>query len=344
MQVIQEFGEKEGFQYIARRVNAAIHEKQNLNVEHLFAFIDLIVASHNLYHRAFISETISKFVEGAMEYMSAIPEEQLKNVKREKLDLALNQMDSLMRRVFTAKTRGERSIKLKVGVAISLLRSEQLERRIQAIRLIAETCKSAKASQVFVYQSQLPTANDNAVLSSLLQVPLVINEIFGKRSHIQLIQRSTEILKFFLQNSDIKSEDFNVIWKCCENDEQSKVEIFKVISDSTSLLPSELIGFVIEKYTGKEVVIFKDNDAELVCEFGGRLAKPTITVMKDILKVMWNVITGGFPGISNETVAKTLERFCDAITTPSRVPEQYMREYFEQAYKMLESVLLIIFI
>lgn len=275
-----------------------------------------------------------------MEYMSSIPEEELKNVKREKLDNALNQMELLMKRIYTAKTRREISTKLRVGVAVSLLKSELLERRIQAMRLIAETCKSAKATQTVYIYSAVPTNNDSAVLSSLLQVPLVINEIFGKRSHIQLIQRSTEILKFFLLNSEIKREDFNVIWLCCEQDEQSKVEIFKVITESSNLLPSELIGFILEKYKNAKATSIKDNDAELVCSLGGYFTKPNVNVMKDILCIMWDIVKGTYPGISHDTVTKTLEKFCDAITTQSRVPEEIMRSYFSEAFKLLDSVII----
>ena len=272
-----------------------------------------------------------------MEYMFSIPEEELKNIKREKLDTALYQMEILMRRVYTAKTRRERLIKLKIGVAVSLLRSELLERRIQAIRLIADTCKSAKSSQSVSFYSSLPT-NDSAVLSSLLQVPLVINEIFGKRSHIQLIQRSTEILKFFLLNSEIKRDDFNVIWLCCEQDEQSKVEIFKVISESSNLLPNELLSWILEKYKNGKAANIKDNDAELVCSLGGYFTKPNTTVMKDILSVMWDIVNGTFPSIPQDTVSKTLEKFCDIITSPSRIPEEVMRSYFAESFKLLDSV------
>ena len=327
------FGNDNGFKKIVERVM-----KGPINVNLLFGYLDIMSGPSNLYHRKFVIEYIAPFVEGVIKYMSAIPDEQLRNVSREKLDLALNQMDLLMRRVYTAKTKGEQSIRLKVGIALSLFMSEQLERRIQAIRLIAETCKSAKEAQLASHDSTLPTANDNIVLGKLLQVPQVIEEIFGKRSHIQLIQRSTEILKFFLLNSNITKNDFGVIWECCEHDEQSKIEIYKVLTESSALLSSELIGFITEKFAGVKKNTFKDQDVSLICGLVGKNSRPTFSLLKEIVEILWLILKEDNPSLSNEVYSNAHERFCDIITTPNIFPAENMRNYFSQAYDMLEKV------
>ena len=194
LDLMSEFGKERGFHTILEKV---ADKNMKINVELLFAYIELLAAPHNLYHRRFVSETIAPFVESVFKYMGNIPDEELRNIKRERLEFALNQMELLMRRVYTAKTKGEQEIRLRVFIALSLLRSDLLERRIQAIRILSETCKSAKASQMATFQASLPSLNDAAILSGILQVPQVIGEIFGKKSHIQLIQRSIEILRFF---------------------------------------------------------------------------------------------------------------------------------------------------
>eukprot|EP01022_Parablepharisma_sp_SALTPOND_P004330 TRINITY_DN120104_c0_g1_i1.p1 TRINITY_DN120104_c0_g1~~TRINITY_DN120104_c0_g1_i1.p1 ORF type:complete len:1287 (+),score=154.13 TRINITY_DN120104_c0_g1_i1:6286-10146(+) len=331
LDLMNNFGKSGGFDKIVSLAQTTT------SVELLFAYLDLMSAPNKLYHRCYVKDKIMSFVEAVMEYMSHIPEEQLRCVTKEKLDVALMRTEDLMRRVYTAKTKGEMLIQLRMGVSISLLRAEQLERRIQAIRIIAETCKSAKSSQEAFFQTNLPTANDSMVLSSLLQVPQLIEEIFGKRSHIQLIQRSTDILKFVLLYSKITQEDFNVIWECCKQDEQSKVEIFKVISDSSNFLPGELIGYIIDKFVALPKSGFKNQDIEIICELGGHYAQPTAAVMRQILELMWQVVKGGITNLSPEIIEKVMIRFCDVITTPMRVPEAVMREYFDQCYQMLEK-------
>ncbi len=342
LELMNEFGRRHGFDALINTVKAKIDEKQPLPVEHLFAYLELMACPSNLFHRAYIVDAITPFVDAVLRYMSAIPDEELRNVTRERLDAALIHIDSLLRRVYTAKTKGEQFIKLKVGIAVSLLRSDLLERRIQAIRMIAETCKAAKSSQVAAYYSSLPTANDSTVLNGLLQVPKVIEEIFGKRSHIQLILRSAEILNFFLLNGNMGRREFDLIWDCCEKDEQSKVEILKVISEASSLLSGELIGLILEKYSGMKKTQFKDQDVALVYELGGRHARPTTEVLQKILDIMWEVIVGAIPSISADIASKVLERFCDVITTTNLVRQSLMHDYFLKLYIMLKEVLFLV--
>ena len=339
IELMNEFGAAGGFQRILDHMMQEAKSPATLSADLIFLYLEIMAAPHYLYHRTQIIDTVAPFTEKAIQYMSNIPFEHLRSVKREKLDLALAQIDSLMRRVYTPKTKGEQAIRMKVGIALSLLRSEILERRIQAIRLIAETCKSAKAAQMASRTTSLPSTNDNLVLSGLLQVPKVIEEIFGKRSHIQLIQRSSEILKFFLMNDNITSSDLNLIWDCCEHDEQSKVEIFKGIADSAGLVSSELIGRIMEKFTtGLRHRAFKDQDALLILELCGKASHPTDSMRGAALEIMWKVICGEIAGFSPEVWTRVFDAFCDLITSPSIVPESTMRDYFGQAYAMLEKV------
>ncbi len=338
LELVTSFGKNGGFAQILRRVQSFVRRECTLSVDLLFAYVSLLSAPHALYHRAFVRETLAPFVEVMEKYMSHIPDEQLRSVVREKLDLVLVQGEYLMRRVYTAKTKGEQAIGLKVGIALSLLRSELLERRIQAIRLIAETCKAAKTSQANASISFGPSANDSTVLSSLLQVPQVIDEIFGKRSHIELIQRSTEILKFFLLYSSITRADIDAIWACCEKDEQSKAEIVKVIGDSAWFLPAELIALVVEKYKALPKTAFKDQDVTLIYDLGAKTNKTTVAILTEILQILWSVICGEISGVAPELYSKVMDRFCDVITSPTFVPESIMRDYFAFAYTMLEQV------
>jgi hypothetical protein len=312
--------------------------KKTKIVEVMDSCIGILTAPYRLYHRLYVIEKLANFVGIAMKYMSNIPKEEFRFItKKGVLEELLGWIEDLMRRVYTSKTKGELLIKLRIDLSINLLGAEQLERRIQAIRLIAETCKAAKSSQEYFAQDTLPTANDSAILSSLLQVPQLIEEIFGKRSHIELIQRSTEILKFILLYSKITQEDFNVIWDCCTQDEQSKVEIFKVIADSCHLLPKELLGFIIDKLVALRKDEIKAQDVKILCELLSNYSKLTPEMLKQVLDLMWFIIKAEDISLPADIVEKVMTKFCDAITTPARVSAEITKEYFEQCYKMLEE-------
>lgn len=299
--------------------------------------IGIVAAPYKLYHRVYVIEKLTKFVAVAVSYMANVPKEEFRSIKKGALEEGLGWTEDLMRRVYTSKTKGELVIKLRMDVSINLLGTELLEKRIQAVRLIADTCKAAKASQECFVQDTLPTANDSAVLSSLLQVPQLIEEIFGKRSHIELIQRSTEILKFVLLYSKITQEEFNVIWDCCTRDEQSKVEIFKVISDSCHLLPKELLGFIIDKLVALGRDEFKAQDVKILLELLLNCTKLTLPMLKQVLELMWLIVKGDITNLPADIAEKVMTKFCDAITTASKVPVEIMHGYFGECYRMLEQ-------
>ena len=308
------------------------------SVEIMNTCIRIIAAPYRLYHRLYVIEKLTSFAEIAIKHMSNIPKEEIRSItKTGVLEELLGWVEDLMKRVYTSKTKGELLIKLRMDLSINLLGTEQLGRRIQAIRLIAETCKAAKSSQEYIVHDTLPTANDSAILSSLLQVPQLIEEIFGKRSHIELIQRSTEILKFILFYSKITQNDFNVIWDCCTQDEQSKVEIFKVIADSCHLLPKELLGFLIQKLVALRKDEFKAQDVKILCELLSNYSKLTHEMLKQVLDLMWLIIKGEVINLPPDIVEKAMAKFCDVITTPVIVSAEIRKEYFDQCYKMLEE-------
>jgi len=331
LELINTFESKDGFRQILYLI------KNTKNIEDIFLLVGVMAAPNMLYHKMYVDTMIKRFVESVMEYISSIPIDQVRFIHKGKLGEFLVRLEELMRRVYTSKTKGELLIKLRMEISISLLRAEQLEKRIEAIKLIAETCKSAKASQESYRHTRSPRANDPFVLSNLLKVPQLISEIFGKRSHIELIQRSTEILRFLFLFSKITKEDFNVIWECCVNDEQSKIEILKVISDNSNLFPGELIGLIVEKYVALPKSELKDQDIEILCEFTKNYTQQNSEALEEILDMLWELIKNRCEGFPGEIYERVMCRFCDVIVTPSRVPEDIMKKYFNQCYKMIET-------
>lgn len=331
LELVNYFESKGGFNKLLELL------KNTKSIEDVFSCLALAAAPNMLYHKMYVNAKIAEFVTSVMEYLAHIPADQIRCIEKRRLMDFLVRFEELMRRVYTSKTKGELMIKLTMEVSISLLGAEQLEKRIQAIKLIAITCKSAKASQDAYRHTRSPKANDPFVLSKLLKVPQLIGEIFGKRSHIELIQRSTEILRFLLQFSKITKEDFNVIWECCRNDEQSKVEILKVISDSSNLLPGELIGFIVEKYLALPKSELKDQDLEILCELTRNYTQLDVQTLEEVLDMLWGLLKDGLEGFPEDIYEPVMRRFCDVITTPSRVPESLMKKYFNQCYEMLEK-------
>lgn len=325
--LVNGFGAKGGFKRIVE-----LTPKLN-SLKFLLVLFELMAAPTNLYHRLFVRSGIKDFVEAVAVYVQTVSVEQLQGLKKEGLDAAFNMLEDLLTRVYTNRQKAAVFTELKVSFAICLLKTDKLERRIQAVRMIGDICRASG----FLYEG-IVQHGDNSALSRILKVSPFIAEVFGKRSHIQLIQRSTDILRYILPHSEISQSDFNTIWNCCEQDEQSKVEVFKVISATAHALPSQLVGFVVDKFAAVPVAALRSQDVKIICE----LAKQhnnnlSPEVMRGILEIMWRVVNGEATGVLAETVEKTMKKFCDVITTEKQVPEELMKNYLSRCYVMIKE-------
>jgi len=334
LSLLSDFANNKGFDRIIEYFKANL---KNASVEEVFDYLSFMAKPGDLYHKKYVNYSIVPFIDCVLKYLSDIPEKYLSVIRRENLENALVNLDLLMRRVYTTKTKGENFITVKVGIIISLLKSETLEHRIQAIRLLSDICRTAKQG----YLRNEPKANDKTVLKSLLKVPKLIEEIFGKRSHIELIRRSTEILNFFLLSNTIDKEQFSIIWECCEHDEQSKIEILKVVSDAATHLHSELVEFIAEKYAVRPKKSFLDQDVEFLYNLSSNEVVANKSLMKQrsiekIADIILDVILGEMSGVSAHVKKKGIDRFCSMLSNTGEVISELRNNYFVRFYTMIE--------
>lgn len=61
----------------------------------------------------------------------------------------------------------------------------------------------------------------------------VVEVIFGdKDSHVQLVQRGLELIKFLVDQKDFREKDLELVWSMAQRgEEQTKLEIYKIFKD-----------------------------------------------------------------------------------------------------------------
>ena len=65
----------------------------------------------------------------------------------------------------------------------------------------------------------------------------MVNLIFSKeRSHLQLVQRSEELLKLLIGQGALSEEELELIWGAAKIDETIKLELYKLFNDLASRL------------------------------------------------------------------------------------------------------------
>ena len=161
-----------------------------------------------------------------MNYIINAPDTQIRNFQKEKFDLNIRIMDDLMKRVFTAKYKTKYLEDLQMRFFTICLKSDYLDRRIQSIKGMAELCKNARFNNLFISSPQLA---DYIIKEDY------IREIFGKKSHTQLIVRSADIVRLLLTEQKLNQSLFNIIWECTK-DPDLKPELFKLFNEISNSL------------------------------------------------------------------------------------------------------------
>lgn len=80
----------------------------------------------------------------------------------------------------------------------------------------------------------------------LLKQRSVLKYIFSKEhAHLQLVQRSEELLKLFISQTALTQEELQLIWSSSNVDEGIKLELYKVLNDLSLRLWADDITFII---------------------------------------------------------------------------------------------------
>jgi ubiquitin carboxyl-terminal hydrolase 34 len=118
------------------------------------------------------------------------PDKALRDVRREHIEAIVKAVDNLNRRIVDKDERDKQSEFLKLEVSLLCLNSSYMERRIQGIRDLNQIIRNNR-----IY----PGRFSGKVLVEWMKTHGVFEVLFDqKKTHLQLIQRSDEVLKLLL--------------------------------------------------------------------------------------------------------------------------------------------------
>ena len=165
---------------------------------------------------------------------------------------------------------------LEIGIAF--LKLNFLERRIDGAKIIQEVIKHANMlSFTGINENQIggtikkeQQAFVEGIISRLNEAQ-VLHQTFSKdRGHLQLVQRSEEMLKLLLSHNSVTEEDLNLIWSATRMDETTQLEIYKVFAELGSRLRENEVSFVVWQIAQMPLSKINGEAIELVNEFAKR--------------------------------------------------------------------------
>lgn len=146
---------------------------------------------YQMYHKDFITEYGPKFVDVCTRALKEAPEKSLRDVRRERIESVIKSIDNFQRRIITKEEREKMTEVIKLEVALMCLKSSYLERRIQGIKDLNSVIRNNRMfnSKTFTAQFLIEWIQSNGVYTQIFDT---------KKTHIQLVQRSSDILKLLL--------------------------------------------------------------------------------------------------------------------------------------------------
>lgn len=183
--------------------------------------ISLISLPSLIYHKTVIAEYGPKLIEAAKKRLLSAPDKALRDVRREHIEAIIKAVDLLSRRILERAEREKDNEILKLEVARLCLNSSFMERRIQGIRDLNLIIRHNR-----IYGGRFT----GKFLVEWMQGHGVFDVLFDhKKTHLQLVQRSDEILKLLLSEDLLDEGLLQQFWSLTKTD--LRLEVYKIISD-----------------------------------------------------------------------------------------------------------------
>ena len=297
--LINLFGNKNGFTLIQQALSLADVDAPDLNV--LASLVQCVATPYIVYHREFLMEYGPVFVGNCVVRLRNAPEKSLRDVRREKIESMIKSIDNFQRRLVTKDEREKQTEILRLEVSLMCLKSSYMERRIQGIRDLNQIIKNNRmfANKSFTADFLIQWMTDNGVFSILFD---------PKKTHLQLVQRCTDVLKLLLQENKFDQGLMEAFWSLAKTD--YKYEIYKIINDTSFYLHQEHIDYFFEQI--KQVPAEKLAIEEFQCLSElGKYAKDS-GFKTQVTRFFWGIILNS-DSYKEDLVANCISKFCEMV-------------------------------
>ena len=230
---------------------------KTLSIESLHNIMVIIENVCRLIHREIMIEFADSLYNAIKKYSLELSESTIRLYKKEANDQIMKTLECILKRCYTPIKRVEMMIELIITINTSLLKSDIMERRIQSLK-----CLNELIFEKMIYDKLYSVPEVTNKVHEWVVKMNIIEEIFGKRGHVQLMQRSNQVLKMFFKATD--TLPLEVIWDQIK-DPHTKIEIYNSLKSGINVFSAEMLERIIFKamqYSPKLLI----DDLEFIVE------------------------------------------------------------------------------
>ena len=297
------FGNLGGFDMIIDVLeNGDVTEGSELNIHVLGCLAQIVASPYPVFHKQFIESNGSRIAAAVKNRLLATPDKALRDVRKEQIDAILKSIDNLGKRFLEKSEREKESEILKLEMCKKCLASEFLERRIQGIRDLNSVIKS----------NTLYLTNKNFTTEFLIEW-MKNNEVFdiiwdGRKTHLQLVQRSNEIMKILLKEDALTDALLEQFFNLAKSD--YKEDVFKIINEVAFYFKQSHVEFLFNAITVTPAEKLTLTEFDTLCELG-KFCKSE-DFQKKVSDFFWSIVVNS-EQYKEELVENCSKKFAEMV-------------------------------
>ena len=260
--LLKNFYDVKGFDLLINKLKEIFIKNDNNNNnnnnynEVLVIVYSIFSEAFNYFHIEYKKEIATILYNVAKEYFNMIVNDDVKNIKKDVIDLIIK----VLKQYFNVIDKYEEINNINnnnnnnkasnyntnflneledfsITLSIKLLKTNSLDKRIQAIKTIVELVKNSSDSKP-----------KNEKILKLIDENNVFNEIFGHNSHIQLINKSQELLEIMIKSDRLSENEFELIWNATnKGDLEGKLTILKLLKELSKAMKNKHLDMLLQK-------------------------------------------------------------------------------------------------
>ena len=216
----------------------------------------ILYSSSSFFHKEFVIILGKNLHENIFSYINEMTQNELRNMKKETFDQIVKVLKFYLGLSIGIENRNEIIEKFSINFAIKMIKTTFLEKRITAVKTLVDVIKSCRND-----------LEKKFMILRLIEENKIFYEIYGPNSHIQLYNKSKDLLEIMLQEDKLSDGEMEMIWGATnKGDLEGKLTILKTLKEiSHSMKPKHIKVLLENIYSNKSSDLLND-EIDLIYE------------------------------------------------------------------------------
>lgn len=269
-QLISDFASNQSFEKMLKLMHRENSEKPNAElIYYIFLFIGY---SSTILHKEYLINLSHDMKENVISYLNDLNQEDLRNIKKETIEIITKVLRYYLSFSMSSSERNEVIENFGILFALKMLKTSLLDKRIFAIKTIVEIINNNRDDKLKMEEILKHIEENN-----------VFYEIFGLNSHIQLINKSKDLVEIMLSENKLSEGDIKIIWEATKKgDLEGKLEILKLLKEISLYLKENHINMLLENIYSSDPENLIKEEIDLIYDLATHYTQPR----KEIEKVI----------------------------------------------------------